>query len=312
MKAKMVFCAVLLAAGFHRSASADVQIGVGISLPGVQIGVNVPAYPQLLPVPGFPVYYAPYLDLNLFFYDGYYWVFTDGNWYYSTWYDGPWMLAAPDYVPYFLLRVPVSYYRRPPPFFRGWDRHYAPRWGEHFGYQWRERHRDWDRWNQRAMPPRAPLPTYQRNFRGPRYPSTPEQRRLQERYYHYRGQQGRFQPGQPDRSQQRGQPGRFQPGQPGPNRGASPQRPGPGGPRYQGYGRPSAPPQASPRALDRPVPGGPPGSRGQPEGRRQGPMYRTPPGGPRPQAQQRREGPRGPQQPRQQNEDQRRRQPPGD
>ncbi len=296
MKAKMVLCAILLAAGVHRPANADVQIGVGVALPGLQVGINVPAYPQLLPVPGFPVYYAPYLDLNLFFYDGYYWVFTDGSWYYSTWYDGPWMLAAPDYVPYFLLRVPVSYYRRPPPFFRGWDPHVAPRWGEHFGYPWRERHRDWDRWNRGAMPPRAPLPAYQRNFRGPRYPSAPEQRRLQERYYHFQGQPGRFQQGQPGRFQP-GQPGRYPhpQGQPGPNRGTAPQGsrgPGAQGPRF---------------APNRTVPAGPPGGHGQPEGRRQAPMYRAPPGGPRPQAQQRREGPRAQQR---NGEDQQRGRPP--
>lgn len=32
------------------------QVSVGISVPGVSIGINLPVYPQLVPVPGYPVY----------------------------------------------------------------------------------------------------------------------------------------------------------------------------------------------------------------------------------------------------------------
>lgn len=67
----------------------------------------------LIEVPGYPVYYAPDLDANLFFYDGVYWVYSQDGWYASSWYDGPWDLIEPEYVPYFVLRVPVRYYRRP-------------------------------------------------------------------------------------------------------------------------------------------------------------------------------------------------------
>jgi len=35
---------------------ADVSVGVGISVPGVSIGINMPAYPRLGRVPGYPVY----------------------------------------------------------------------------------------------------------------------------------------------------------------------------------------------------------------------------------------------------------------
>jgi hypothetical protein len=48
---------------------------VGVSGPAfsqISVGLNVPAYPQLVVVPGYPVYYAPRVDGNLFFYDGMY------------------------------------------------------------------------------------------------------------------------------------------------------------------------------------------------------------------------------------------------
>jgi hypothetical protein len=85
-------------------------VSVGIGLPSVSIGINLPSFPSLVVVPGYPVYYAPRVDANLFFYDGVYWVYQENNWYASTWYNGPWGLVAPEIVPAFVLRVPVRYY----------------------------------------------------------------------------------------------------------------------------------------------------------------------------------------------------------
>jgi len=175
-----------LVVGVHAAASAQVQVGVGIALPGVRIGINVPAYPNLVAVPGYPVYYAPRLDLNYFFYNGFYWVFVDDNWYSSSWYDGPWDLVQPDYVPYFLLRVPIQYYRRPPPYFHPWDRRQPPRWGEHWGGTWQQRHREWNRWDRKSTPKRLPLPAYQRRYQQDNYPGVERQRTLQNRYYPYK------------------------------------------------------------------------------------------------------------------------------
>ncbi|HKP65852.1 MAG TPA: hypothetical protein VJX31_04445 [Casimicrobiaceae bacterium] len=151
----------------------------------VSIGINVPVYPQLVRVPGYPVYYAPQLDSNYFFYDGMYWVYADDNWYASTWYNGPWELVAPDFVPLFILRVPVRYYRRAPVYFRGWGRDAPPRWGDYWGNTWYARHRGWDSWNRSAVPAPAPLPVYQRQYSGGRYPRAEQQVTLQTRNYPY-------------------------------------------------------------------------------------------------------------------------------
>ncbi len=177
--------ALMLAWGSITAAPAQVSVGIGVSLPGVSIGIDIPAYPQLVRVPDYPVYYAPGLAANFFFYDGMYWVYESDNWYASSWYNGPWSVVGPAFVPVFVLRIPVRYYRSPPPYFRGWRPDAPPRWGERWGGDWEQQHRGWDRWNRRAAPVPAPLPVYQRRYTGDRYPRVEQQRSLESRNYRY-------------------------------------------------------------------------------------------------------------------------------
>ena len=173
--------------GSVTAAEAQVSVGVNIGLPGVEIGVDVPAYPELVQVPGYPVYYDPRADSNYFFYDGVYWVYSGDNWYASSWYNGPWRMVGPERVPLYVLRVPVRYYRAPPPYFRGWRDDGPPRWGEHWGRDWDRRHVGWDRWDRRAVPRPAPLPVYQREYSGDRYPREWEhQNSVRSENYRYR------------------------------------------------------------------------------------------------------------------------------
>ena len=165
------------------SATAGVSIGIG--LPNVSIGINLPLFPELVPVPGYPVYYAPQLDANYFFYDGMYWVYQDDNWYASSWYNGPWALVEPDVVPLFILRIPVRYYRQPPVYFRGWQSNAPPRWGLHWGRGWEQRRSGWDRWKRGSAPAPAPLPVYQQQYTGDRYPRVEQQHTLRSRQYRY-------------------------------------------------------------------------------------------------------------------------------
>ena len=166
---------------------AAAQVSIGIGLPNLSIGINMPYFPELVPVPGYPVYYAPQVEANYFFYDGMYWVYQDDNWYASTWYDGPWGFVEPEVVPLFVLRIPVRYYRQPPVYFRGWRSNAPPRWGQHWGRGWEDRRRGWDSWNRGAAPARAPRPVYQRHYSGDRYPGVDRQQAL-------RGQKYRYQP----------------------------------------------------------------------------------------------------------------------
>lgn len=167
-------------------SQAQLSIGIGIELPGISLGINLPAYPAMVRVPGYPVYYAPRLNLNFFFYDGLYWVYSDDRWYASDWYNGPWWEVEPVYMPLFVLRVPIRYYRRPPMYFRYWRADRPPRWDEHWGRDWSRYHRDWDRWDQRAAPAPAPLPHYQRRYSENNYPrSSEQQREIRSQNYRY-------------------------------------------------------------------------------------------------------------------------------
>jgi hypothetical protein len=171
--------------------SAGAQISFGVAVPGLSIGIDVPRFPRLVRVPGLPVYVDEQVAANYFFYDGLYWVLRDDRWYQSSWYDGPWRYTANDEVPLFVLRVPVRYYRQPPPYFQGWGANAAPRWGERWGPQWQNAHRDWNQWDRRSQPTAAPLPSYQRQYSGERYPRAPEeQSALHSQNYRYRGSDG--------------------------------------------------------------------------------------------------------------------------
>src|SRR5258706_13687564 len=182
MRYRLIVTLTLLCA----ATAAPAEVSVGIRLPGVSIGINVPTYPELVPVPGYPVYYAPRVESNYFFYDGLYWVYHGDNWYASSWYNGPWGLVAPQVVPVYVLRVPVRYYRRPPVYFHEWRPDAPPRWGEHWGHGWEQRRSGWDHWNHNAVPRPAPLPIYQRQYSGDRYPHAEQQQReLRDRNYRY-------------------------------------------------------------------------------------------------------------------------------
>jgi len=240
---------------------------------GVSIGINVPAYPGLVRVPGYPVYYDPQASANYFFYDGLYWVYQDDNWYASSWYNGPWELTSPDQVPLFVLRIPVGFYRQPPPYFHGWAADAPPHWGEHWGHEWEGHRNGWDQWDRRAAPRPAPLPKYQREYSNERYPHEPEQQHaIQSEHYNYKPReavtQQHFQPrastGNPPNATPMQSPMQA-PAQPHPVKQAAPQdQPSRA---HQNQDRPQ---QSAPRGVQQPVQ--PPPSRpAQP----QQPMNRT-------------------------------------
>ena len=161
-------------------------LGVATAAPAqINIGINFSLFPELVRVPDYPVYYAPRQNANYFFYDGLYWVFQGDEWYSSDWYNGPWYRVAPEFVPVYVLRIPVRYYRSPPPYFGGWQRNAPPRWGEHWGHDWERRRTGWDHWNRRAAPAPAPLPTYQRQYSGSRYPRPEQRHAIQDQKYRY-------------------------------------------------------------------------------------------------------------------------------
>lgn len=170
----MRYLLVVLSLLLLPAAAARAEVSVAIGVPGISIGINVPAYPRFVRVPGHPVYYDPRIRLNLFFFDGVYWVFQGDNWYVSSWYNGPWYLVDSFDVPVYVLRVPVRYYHVPPPYFRDWHQDAPPRWDERWGRDWKDRRSDWERRDDHKPPPPAPLPSYQKKYKGDRYPQEVE------------------------------------------------------------------------------------------------------------------------------------------
>jgi hypothetical protein len=165
---------------------AFAQLSINFDTPGVRIGVNVPVYPTLQRVPGYPVYYAPGLSSNYFFYDGLYWVYEGDNWYASSWYNGPWRPVDRLAVPVYILQVPVRYYRHAPTYFHGWRADAAPHWGEHWGPSWEQHRSGWNQSSRDSKRAPAPLPSYQRQYSGAKYPQQQQQAAVIEtRSYRY-------------------------------------------------------------------------------------------------------------------------------
>jgi hypothetical protein len=176
--AKQLFVALFFVLATTVAAEAQV----------VHIGVDLPVFPRLVVVPGYPVYYAPSVRANYFFYDGFFWVFNvdDGYWYSSSWYNGPWVVVEPEFVPQPILVVPYRYYRVRPVYWGGWAYDRPPRWDVYWGPRWVERHRDWDRWDRRHAVAAAPLPLFQRQYDRGRYPSPAQQVTIYRERYNYR------------------------------------------------------------------------------------------------------------------------------
>jgi hypothetical protein len=174
------------ACAVYPAGTTSSSVSVGVAGPHASIGFSVSSYPYLTPVPGYPVYYAPSLQANFFFYDSLFWVYQDDYWYSSSWYNGPWWRVHPEVVPVIILQVPVRYYRHPPTYFQGWRQDAPPRWGDRWGRDWEHNRSGWDRYDRRSAPAAAPLPDYQRHYSDQRYPRQVEQQfDLRERNYRY-------------------------------------------------------------------------------------------------------------------------------
>jgi hypothetical protein len=167
-----------------------ILLGTSAAEGQVSIEINLPAFPELVIVPGYPVYYAPSVRANYFFDDGLYWVFNvdDGYWYSSSWYNGPWVYVEPAYVPQSILVVPYRYYRVRPEYWSGWQDDLPPRWGHQWGDRWESSRRGWDHWDRSRTYVAAPLPLYQKRYDRDHYPAPSQQVIIHNEQYHYQPQ----------------------------------------------------------------------------------------------------------------------------
>lgn len=127
----LVFASLLLVvagAATKAEAEAEVNVNVGINLPPVRYA----APPEVVVIPGTYVYIVPDLEVDVLFFQGYWWRPYEGHWYRSSSYEGRWRHVEPRKVPRGLSALPPDYRHRVSP-----------------GYE-RVHHRDvqknWKRW----------------------------------------------------------------------------------------------------------------------------------------------------------------------
>jgi len=109
----LVACALGLVFPALVTAQVNIDINIGTpSLPPPPVVLVSP--PRLVVIPQTPVFYAPDVPYNYFFYGKKYYVFHEGAWFAARSHQGPWQFIAVEKVPRPLLGVPVAYYKIPP------------------------------------------------------------------------------------------------------------------------------------------------------------------------------------------------------
>jgi hypothetical protein len=111
-----LFLAVVVVVVIPAMARAAVNVSINLPPP-----IVFAAPPELIVLPETYVYVVPDVDVDIFFYDGYWWRPWEGRWYRSQYYDSGW--AYYNSVPSFYTGIPS-----------GWRNDYRNhRWG---GHQW--------------------------------------------------------------------------------------------------------------------------------------------------------------------------------
>ncbi len=177
----------------HSMAGVDINIGISLPPP-----IVFQAPPEVIVLPDTDdVYVDPYIDVDLFFWNGWWWRFWDGRWYRSYYYDRGWAYYS---------GVPVFYFDVDP----GWrgyckdhDWHGHRLEYERISYQrlqqnWRSWHNDrhWERrgtWGVQNYQPRPQQRQELRQQRQAQYQERPEVQRVQRQWQQPQGQRSQVQ-----------------------------------------------------------------------------------------------------------------------
>ena len=120
--------------GFAGGAAAGVNVNINIGLPPP---VAISAPPALIVVPGSYVYFAPEVDIDLIFFQGFWYRPHAGHWYRSNEYNGGWVVV--NVVPAPVLNLPPRWKQT----YSGRSR--MPYREVHDNWQTWERDRHWDK-----------------------------------------------------------------------------------------------------------------------------------------------------------------------
>lgn len=100
-----VVLGTLIALWGTTKASAEVSVNVHLGPPPIVVAEP----PEVILVPRTEVYFVPDPEIDVFFYNGYWWSPRGDRWYRARYYDGPWVVVSRRYVPGPVVRVPRDY-----------------------------------------------------------------------------------------------------------------------------------------------------------------------------------------------------------
>jgi len=102
---------LLVLMGSAAQSEAGVNVNVGVNLPAVRFE----GPPEVVVIPGTYVYMVPGIDVDVLFYQGYWWRPYEGQWYRSREYKGRWRHVKPRQIPRGLSGLPQDYRHRVSP-----------------------------------------------------------------------------------------------------------------------------------------------------------------------------------------------------
>ena len=99
---------LLILTGSATQSEARVDVNVGINLPAIRFA----APPAVVVIPGTYVYMVPDIDVDVLFYQGYWWRPYQGRWYRSRDYKGGYRYIGSKSIPRGLRALPQDYRNR--------------------------------------------------------------------------------------------------------------------------------------------------------------------------------------------------------
>jgi hypothetical protein len=105
--------ALFIYLGLAQPGIADAEVGININIAPPPF-FAFPAPPEVLVIPGAYVYFVPDIDVDVFFYGGYWYRPYKEYWYRSRSYNGPWAHIDRKRMPPVILNVPPDFRHRPP------------------------------------------------------------------------------------------------------------------------------------------------------------------------------------------------------
>ena len=141
----LIAALLLVSTGSVTQSEGGVNVNVGEGGVNVSVGTNLPAIryaapPEVVVIPGTYVYIVPDIDVDVLFFQGYWWRPYEGHWYRSRDYNGQWSYVEPGRIPSGLRELPQDYRHRLSP---GYER--VPHGDVERNWEKWEKEKYWDR-----------------------------------------------------------------------------------------------------------------------------------------------------------------------